>query len=190
VVGWRGSSHRRDWGVSLAGRAARPAGWTGRGSAWTRSACARCGGNHVGANPVDRAKPGSKLHLTVEGGGLPLPLLVTGANTHDSAVFEALLDDLPPVRTPTGQRRCRPAKCHADKAYDHRCYRAYLTRRGIKVRIARCGVESSQRLGRHRWKAERSIAWLAGCRRLRICYDQDSERVVRVCHAGLRAAVL
>ena len=37
-------------------------------------------------------------------------------------------------------------------------------------------VESSQRLGRHRWKAERSIAWLAGCRRLRIRYDRDSER--------------
>src|SRR5829696_6166291 len=33
-----------------------------------------------------------------------------------------------------------------------------------------------QRLGRHRWKAERSIAWLAGCRRLRIRYDRDSER--------------
>jgi hypothetical protein len=38
-------------------------------------------------------------------------------------------------------------------------------------------------------KAERSIAWLAGCRRLRIRYDQDSERFfacamlacVRVC---------
>jgi transposase len=37
-------------------------------------------------------------------------------------------------------------------------------------------VESSQRLSRHRWKAERSIAWLAGCRRLRIRYDRDSER--------------
>jgi transposase len=38
------------------------------------------------------------------------------------------------------------------------------------------GMESSTRLGRHRWKAERSIAWLAGCRRLRIRYDRDSER--------------
>ena len=44
------------------------------------------------------------------------------------------------------------------------------------MRIARCGIESSQRLGRHRWKAKRTIAWLAGCRRLRIRYDQDSER--------------
>jgi transposase-like protein len=75
-----------------------------------------------------------------------------------------------------GGRCCRPDKCHADKAYDNRRCRGYLTRRGIKVRIARCGVESSDRLGRHRWKAERSIAWLAGCRRLRIRYERDSER--------------
>jgi transposase len=133
-------------------------------------------GDHVGANPVDRGKPGSKLHLAVDGGGLPLSLLVTGANANDSLVFEALLDEIPLVRTPAGQRRCRPEKVHADKAYDHRRCRGCLTRRGIKVRIARCGIESSTRLGRHRWKAERTIAWLAGCRRLRIRYDRDSER--------------
>jgi hypothetical protein len=38
-------------------------------------------------NPVDRAKPGSKLHLAAEGTGLPLSLLVTAANTPDAAVF-------------------------------------------------------------------------------------------------------
>jgi transposase len=130
----------------------------------------------VGANPVDRAKAGSKLHLAVEGGGLPLSLLVTGANTSDSIVFAALLDDLPAVRTPAGRRRRRSAQVHADKAYDHRRCRRYLSRRAIKVRIARRGVESSTRLGRHRWKAERSIAWLAGCRRLRVRYERDSER--------------
>jgi transposase len=101
---------------------------------------------------------------------------VTGANTNDSIVFESLLDDIPMVRTPAGGRRCRPEKVHADKAYDNRRCRGYLTQRGIKVRIARRGIESSDRLGRHRWKAERSIAWLAGCRRLRIRYDRDGER--------------
>jgi transposase len=107
---------------------------------------------------------------------MPLSLLVTAANTPDAAVFEALLDDIPKVCTPRGGRRHRPVKVHADKAYDNRHCRSYLTRRGIKVRIARRGVESSTRLGRHRWKAERSIAWLAGCRRLRVRYDRDSER--------------
>jgi transposase len=52
-------------------------------------------GDQVGANPVDRAKGGSKLHLAVEGTGMPLSLLVTAANTNDSLVFEALLDDIP-----------------------------------------------------------------------------------------------
>ena len=130
----------------------------------------------MGANPVDRAKRGSKLHLAVAGGGLPLSVLVTGANTNDSLVFEALLDDIPPVRTPAGQWRRRPETVHADKAYVHRRSRGYLSRRGIKIRIARCGIDPSIRLGRHRWKAERTIAWLVGCRRLRIRHDRDWER--------------
>jgi hypothetical protein len=92
-------------------------------------------------------------------------------------VFEALLDDLPIVRTPAGGRRCRPDKCHADKAYDNRRCRGYLTRRGIKVRIVRCGVESSGRLGRHTGgrQSARSPGWPAA-RRLRIRYDRDDER--------------
>ena len=61
----------------------------------------------MGAHPVDRAKRGSKLHLAVEGGGLPLSVLVTGANTNDALVFEALLDDLPTVRRPAGGRAHR-----------------------------------------------------------------------------------
>jgi hypothetical protein len=100
----------------------------------------------VGANPVDRAKPGSKLHLAVDDGGLPLSLLVTGANTNDSIVFEALLDDLPPVRTPAGQRRRRPDKCHADKAYDNR--RCAPTCRGGASRCGSLAVGSSRRSGR------------------------------------------
>jgi IS5 family transposase len=107
---------------------------------------------------------------------MPLALLMTAANTPDAAVFEALLGTFPRCAPRLVGGRCRPGKVHANKAYDNRRCRGYLTRRGINVRIARRGVESSDRLGRHRWRAERSIAWLAGCRRLRIRYDRDSER--------------
>jgi transposase len=102
--------------------------------------------------------------------------LLTAANPNDSTMFEALLDDVPAVRTPAGRRRCRPGKVHADKAYDHRRCRVYLHRRRIKARIARRGIESSERLGRHRWKVERTVAWLLGCRRLRVRYDRCDER--------------
>jgi transposase len=91
-------------------------------------------------------------------------------------MFEAVLDDIPPIRMPTGRRRRRPGKVHADKAYDHRRCRRYLRRRGIRPRIARRMIESSTRLGRHRWTIERTGAWLGGFRRLRIRYERDSER--------------
>jgi hypothetical protein len=72
----------------------------------------------MGANPLDRGKPGSKLHLVCDGGGLPLTAVVTAANVGDTTMFQAVLDDVPPVRTPSGRRRCRPGKLHADKGYD------------------------------------------------------------------------
>jgi len=104
----------------------------------------------------------------VERTGLPLATLLTGANRHDSVVFEALLDAIPPIRQANGRRRKRPDKVHADKGYDARRCRRALSRRHIKVRIARKGIESSQRLGRHRWVVERTFAWLNHFRRLRV----------------------
>jgi hypothetical protein len=44
---------------------------------------------------------------------------VTAANTGDTTVFQAVLDDVPPIRTPSGQRRRRPGKVHADKGVRH-----------------------------------------------------------------------
>jgi transposase len=138
--------------------------------------CAPSVGDHVGANPVDRGKPGSKLHLVCDGGGLPLTAVVTAANVNDTTMFQAVLDDVPPVRTPSGQRRCRPGKVYGDKAYDSKANRAYLRRRGIGPRVARRGVESAARLGRQRWKVERSLSWLSCWRRLGVRWDRDSGR--------------
>jgi transposase len=71
--------------------------------------------------------------------------------------------------------RKRPAKLHLDKAYDYpRCRRA-LRRRGIMPRIARRGIECSQRLGRHRYVVERSLAWLVSYRRLQVRYERRAD---------------
>ena len=100
--------------------------------------------------------------------GLPLATRLTGAHRHDSIVFEELIDGVPLIRTPTGRRRKRPARLHADKAYDIPRCRRFLHRRRIKVRIARKGIDTSDRLGRHRWVVERTLAWLNRYRRLTI----------------------
>ena len=101
---------------------------------------------------------------------------VTAANVNDTTMFAAVVDDVPAVRTPSGRRRTRPVKLHADKGYDSRANRAYLRRRGIRPRIARRGVESSTRLGRHRWRVERSLSWLSCFRRLQVRWDRGSGR--------------
>jgi len=70
----------------------------------------------------------------------------------------AVIASIPPVRGPRGRPRQRPEKVHADKGYAARHYRRYLHHRGIKVRIARKGVEDKARLGRWRWVVERTFA--------------------------------
>ncbi|MBP2579596.1 transposase [Streptomyces sp. PvR006] len=94
---------------------------------------------------------------------------------HDSLGLEPLVRGIPPIRSRRGPRRRLPAKLHADKGYDYDHLRRWLRRREIRHRIARKGVESSQRLGRHRWVVERTVSWLAGCRRLHRRYERKAE---------------
>ena len=101
--------------------------------------------------------------------------MLTAANVHDSNVFEELVDTIELIKRPKGRPRKRPAKLHADKGYDAKKCRQALRRRGIKSRIARKGKESSERLGRHRWVVERTLAWLARYRRLAVRYERRAD---------------
>jgi hypothetical protein len=58
--------------------------------------------------------------------------------------------------------------------------RRYLRKRGIIARIARTGVDSSERLGRHRWVVKRTISWLLAFRRLAIRYDRSATTITAV----------
>lgn len=132
-------------------------------------------GELTGPNPVDRGKYGSKIHLVTERSGLPLSVGISGANVHDSQALIPLVKGIPPIRSRRGPRRRKPGKLHADKGYDYAHLRRWLSKRGIGHRIARRGVETSQRLGRHRWTIERTMSWLAGCRRLHRRYERKAE---------------
>ncbi|WP_086002113.1 IS5 family transposase [Nocardiopsis kunsanensis] len=132
-------------------------------------------GDLTGPNPVDRGKKGAKVHLITDKSGLPLSVAISGANTHDSQALQPLVQGIPPIRSRRGPRRRKPAKLHGDKGYDYTHLRRWLRRRGIVHRLARKGVESSKRLGRHRWQVERTMAWLAGCRRLHRRYERKAD---------------
>ena len=125
---------------------------------------------------MDRGRPGSKRHVLVDARGVPLVAKLSAANRNDSKLLEPVLDMLQPVRNGRlGRPRQRPAKLHADKAYDHAfCRRAYR-RRGIQPRIARLRIESPEHLGRYRWVVERTLAWLARFRRLIVRYERRAD---------------
>ena len=109
---------------------------------------------------------------------------MSGADVHDSRMCLETVDAIAPVRGKRGRPRQRPAKLHADKAYDSRALREELRRRGIAPRIARRGVESSERLGRYRWVVERTISWLNRFRRLRIRYERRADIHLAFLHIG------
>ena len=170
VLNWLGDLDAIDWS---------------RASVDSVSVRAKRGGEHTGPNPTDRGKRGSKYHFLVDRQGIPLAVQLTAANVHDSKLLEPLVDAVQPIRRPIGQPgrpRQRPAKLHADKGYDFPEKRRALRQRGITPRIARRGVESSQRLGRHRWVVERTQAWVVAFRKLAVRYDRHAATVWAFLH--------
>ena len=91
-------------------------------------------------------------------------------------MLAAMLDAVPGVRT--GRRRCprrRPDKLHAEEGHGRRRCRRECRACSITPRIARRGIESSERLGRSRWIVERTLAWLTRFRRLASRYERRAD---------------
>lgn len=107
--------------------------------------------------------------------GIPLAILLTAANVNETTMLEATIDAIEPIKRPRGRPRKRPDKVHADKGYASKKNRAALRSRGITARIARKGVESKEKLGRHRWVVERTHSWLNRFRRLKIRYERRAD---------------
>jgi transposase len=135
LLNWLGDSGVIDWS---------------RASLDSLSVRAKRGGDDTGPNPVDRGKRGSKYHLVVDRNGIPLAVRLSAANVHDSRWLEPVIDAIPSIIGPRGQPgrpRKRPAKLHADKAYDSSEKRRALRARGHRAthRPAWSGIERAPR---------------------------------------------
>ncbi|MGW5343372.1 IS5 family transposase [Streptomyces sp. NPDC004050] len=75
----------------------------------------RSAGPQSGPSPVDRARPGSKHHLIVDGQGIPLAVSLTGGNRNDVTQLMPLLNKIPPVTGRVGRPRRRPDMLLADR---------------------------------------------------------------------------
>jgi transposase len=133
------------------------------------------GGAKTGPSPVDRGRAGSKHHLLVDGGGIPLAWTITAGNRNDVTQLLELLDRVPHVRGRVGRPRRRPRTLVADRGYDHDKYRRLIWKRRVKPIIARRQIEHGSGLGRHRWVVERTFAWLHNRRGLLIRTDRRDD---------------
>jgi IS5 family transposase len=124
----------------------------------------------------------------VDRDGIPLSVIHSGANVHDSKVLEEAVDAIEPIKRPRGRPRKRPKKLHADKGYDFPRCRRDLRKRGIIPRIARRGIESSEKLGRYRWAVERTLSWLNRFRRLKVRYERRDD--IHQAFLNLRCALI
>ena len=135
------------------------------------------GGEATGPNPTDRGKKGTKRHLLVEGAGLPISLVVTGANVHDKRQVEAVLEEmLLPPPCPTQEH---PQHFCADRGYDYRDVRSTIALCHYEDHIKSRGEEKAALkepgYRARRWVCERTHAWMNRFRRILIRWEKKLE---------------
>jgi putative transposase len=143
-------------------------GWLGK---------ARFGGKKAGPNPTDRAKLGTKQSLPVERDGMPLGVVIAGANAPDCTLLEETIEAVVVERP--DQERVDQHLC-LDAGYDNEPVRQVVERHGYvgHIRRARGGPRQTRQPGRRRarrWVVERTLAWLSKCRGLLVRYDKHNE---------------
>jgi len=133
------------------------------------------GGAATGANPTDRGKRGTKRSLLVDGRGVPLAVVVDGANRHDMKLVAATLDGLVIARPDpetAAQHLC------LDAGYDYDAVRRETGERGYTAHIRR---RADERTEPHpdgkarRWVVECAHSWLNRSRRLLVRWEKKGE---------------
>lgn len=148
------------------------------------------GGADTGPNPTDRAKSGTKRHILTDAKGIPLGLVLSGANVHDKWMALPTLDDA--KRHALGAQK-RPTHCCLDKGYDYADVEAGIRRRGIVPHIRRRGeppLVGCVRGKRRRWVTERTNSWHNHFRALLIRWERKTSHYLALCQLGCALIIL
>lgn len=127
------------------------------------------------------------MHILSDAHGLPLVVGISAANVHDSEGLKPMVEGHQTKHDPYRGRHFKPWRLYADKAYDIPHLRKWLRGKRIGVRIARKGIESSERLGRRRRVMDRTMSWLSGYSRLSPRYERHPRNYLAF--LGLAAAL-
>jgi putative transposase len=143
------------------------------------------GGAATGANPTDRGKLGTKRSLFTDGAGIPLALVIDGANRHDVKLLSATLDGLV-VSRPNPSNEQEQHLC-LDAGYDSTpVYRA-LVARGYQPHVRSRGEERVEKAiipgyRARRWVVERTHSWLNRSRRILVRWEKKAQNYLAFLH--------
>ena len=129
------------------------------------------GGESTGKNPTDRGKQGTKRSLMTEADGIPVGLVVSGANVHDIRLLQQTIEDcfdrFNVTKAEPQEHLC------LDKGYDSEAirelveavfgYTSHIRSRGEERNEAKMKPPKKPR----RWVVERTHGWL-NCKRLEL----------------------
>lgn len=132
-------------------------------------------GKKSGPNPTDRAKLGTKHSLVTEGHGLPLGIVVAGANCPDLLLLAETLDAIV-LPQPVGPEDSVGNVC-LDAGYDYaRCYQELEERRYTPhVRSRKAEQQAKEEIPGYRprrWVVEVAHSWLNRFRKILVSFEK------------------
>ena len=138
-------------------------------------------------DPIQRigGKNGKKRHLLVDGRGVPLSLVVTGANRHDVSQLGAVLDGVMVNRPNPSQRRNKHL-C-ADAGYTGAPALKIIEEHGYIPQVKRRGQEANELKGdpkkkARRWVVEVAHSWFNRHRKLLVRYEKLDRSFIALNH--------
>lgn len=146
------------------------------------------GGESTGKNPTDRGKQGAKRSLMTEAEGIPVGLVVDGANVHDIRLLQQTIEDC------FNRFHCDKASADEhlclDKGYDSAAirdlvesvlgYTSHIRSRGEEQKAVKENPAQKPR----RWVVERTHSWLNRFRAILVRWEKKVENHL----AGLHLA--
>lgn len=159
--------------------------------------CSRCSKKHpdiAGDNVLGRSRGGfgTKIHLSTDGSGLPLNIVLSPGQAHESLFAQRLLDGIG-VQRQNGSMKRRGHAVLADKAYSGHALRNELKSKGIKTVIPRKSNEKMASDGRsqldrdtycNRNVVERCFCSLKEYRRIATRYDKTARNYLAMVKLG------
>ena len=157
--------------------------WLSMDGAMTKAPLA--GSQITGRNPTDRGKQGVKRSLLSEGAGIPVSVVIDGANRHDMKLVQRTLEGIMTKRpTPTQEN---PQGLCLDKGYDYDEVREIVKEFGFTAHVRARG-EEAQAIKKEagfkarRWVVERTHSWMNRFRRILVRWEKLPETFLAMLH--------